>query len=85
MLLVKSGMLGALADGGAKAPWGVPGKEEVGNIADAPHVLSTSIDVLASVPAHKLWAAELIRAAKVCWAVPLQPWDHIAVVRGVLE
>ena len=78
-------MPGALAAGGSKAPRGLPGKEDVGNIANAPHVLSTSINVPAFVPAHKLWAAELICVAKVCWTVPRQPWDHIAVVRGVLE
>ncbi len=85
VLVIKSGMPGALAAGGSKAPRGLPGKEDVGNIANAPHVLSTSINVPASVPAHKLWAAELICAAKVCWAVPLQPWNRISAVRGALE
>ena len=85
VLMANSGMRGALAAAGSKAPRGLPGKEDVGNIANAPHVLSASINVLASVPAHKLVAAELSCAAKVCWTVPLQPWDHIALVRGVLE
>ncbi len=86
VLVTKSGMPGALAaGGGSKAPRGLLGKEDVGNIANAPHVLSASINVPASVPAHKLWAAEFICAAKVCWTVPLQPWNHIAVVRGALD
>ena len=68
VLVIKSGKPAALAaGGGSKAPWGLPGKEDVGNIANAPHVLSASIDVPASVPAHKLWAAELMCAAQVCY------------------